>query len=347
MAASGEAKKDGSYPIKTAKDVENAVKDWNRSGGSASDKKHIIARAKAIGATDSLPDDWKPKKKSDKAGRAADLRKGLYDVSRLACILSELKWMQEGLAGEAAWEGDNSPAPDILQSLIEQLGKFLVALATEETNELSKPDDEADYEGDEYDIIELATKSLGFSGTKAIVNVLPAGPLKRALEKTGARHSKTDQGRVQKAHDTAKDAHDNAVELGADCNCAHGASDDADKHVHAGDLAKVSAENAALRKTLDELTPRIDAAVAKIEEQGKEIERLNAQPAAGGPVVNGTRTISKGQDGGMNASDADDPVTAFRKHLDTLPANQRALALMKMSLAQPMASAPDPQGRRA
>ena len=58
LADSGAARPDGSYPIKTATDVSNAVKDFGRSKGSAADKAHIVARAKAIGATDQLPADW-------------------------------------------------------------------------------------------------------------------------------------------------------------------------------------------------------------------------------------------------------------------------------------------------
>ena len=49
---------DGSYPIRSAKDVENAVLDYSRSGQKPDVKAHIIARAKAIGAENALPDDW-------------------------------------------------------------------------------------------------------------------------------------------------------------------------------------------------------------------------------------------------------------------------------------------------
>jgi hypothetical protein len=58
MAKKGEAKSDGSFPIHERGDVVNAVHDWGRAGATASDKAHIIARAKAIGAEDALPDDW-------------------------------------------------------------------------------------------------------------------------------------------------------------------------------------------------------------------------------------------------------------------------------------------------
>jgi len=64
-AEAGVAMPDGSYPIKSAKDVENAVRDYNRSGQKPDVKAHIIARAKAIGAESALPDDWT--KRSEKS----------------------------------------------------------------------------------------------------------------------------------------------------------------------------------------------------------------------------------------------------------------------------------------
>ena len=57
-AEEGVAMPDGSYPIRSAKDVANAVRDCCRSGEKADVKAHIVARAKAIGAEGALPDDW-------------------------------------------------------------------------------------------------------------------------------------------------------------------------------------------------------------------------------------------------------------------------------------------------
>ena len=58
-AEEGVAMPDGSYPIRSVKDVENAVRDYFRTGKKPDVKAHIIARAKAIGAESALPDDWK------------------------------------------------------------------------------------------------------------------------------------------------------------------------------------------------------------------------------------------------------------------------------------------------
>ncbi len=61
-ADAGEALPDGSFPIKTVADLKDAIDDVGRAKDSAKAKSHIIARAKALGATDQLPDDWGVKK---------------------------------------------------------------------------------------------------------------------------------------------------------------------------------------------------------------------------------------------------------------------------------------------
>lgn len=57
-AESGVAMPDGSFPIKTRQDLENAVHDIGRANDPEAAKKHIIARAKALGCMDILPADW-------------------------------------------------------------------------------------------------------------------------------------------------------------------------------------------------------------------------------------------------------------------------------------------------
>lgn len=58
MAKSGEAMPDGGYPIANVADLKNAIQSFGRGKGKAAIKKHIIARAKALNATDELPEDW-------------------------------------------------------------------------------------------------------------------------------------------------------------------------------------------------------------------------------------------------------------------------------------------------
>lgn len=58
MARKGHALPDGSFPIANASDLRNAIKAQGRAKNAAAAKRHIIKRAKALGATDLLPDGW-------------------------------------------------------------------------------------------------------------------------------------------------------------------------------------------------------------------------------------------------------------------------------------------------
>lgn len=57
-AGKGQAQKDGSFPIKNAQDLRNAIQAYGRSKNKAATKQHIIRRAKALGLTKQLPDGW-------------------------------------------------------------------------------------------------------------------------------------------------------------------------------------------------------------------------------------------------------------------------------------------------
>lgn len=59
LAKSGEAMPDGSFPIVTTEDLDNAIRAIGRASDSAAAKRHIVKRARALGAEDHLPDDWR------------------------------------------------------------------------------------------------------------------------------------------------------------------------------------------------------------------------------------------------------------------------------------------------
>jgi len=58
LAAKGHALPDGSYPIVTTEDLKNAIQAFGRAKNKAAAKRHIIKRARALGATNLLPEDW-------------------------------------------------------------------------------------------------------------------------------------------------------------------------------------------------------------------------------------------------------------------------------------------------
>lgn len=58
LAKTGAAEPDGSFPIRNAKDLQNAIDDFGRAGSKPADKAHIIDRAKALGLASKLPESW-------------------------------------------------------------------------------------------------------------------------------------------------------------------------------------------------------------------------------------------------------------------------------------------------
>lgn len=61
LAESGAAMPGGEFPIETKGDLENAIRAFGRAKDKAATKAHIISRAKALGASNLIPDSWSAK----------------------------------------------------------------------------------------------------------------------------------------------------------------------------------------------------------------------------------------------------------------------------------------------
>jgi hypothetical protein len=61
-ADKGQAMPDGSFPIANEGDLHNAIRAVGRAKSYKSAKAHIIRRAKSMGASDQLPEQWKVSK---------------------------------------------------------------------------------------------------------------------------------------------------------------------------------------------------------------------------------------------------------------------------------------------
>ena len=129
--------------------------------------------------------------------------------------------------------------------------------------------------------------------------------------KVGARNSKADLERIQRMHDTA-------VELGASCNgAAPGADDapDADDAEAGGEegsdamtaVLKAGGRNAILAKVAG-IAERMSALAKTVEEQGRLLQRLAAEPAP--PKYLAARAVEKAEDGRVDPTD-DAPKTAL------------------------------------
>ena len=62
LAESGQAMEDGSYPIVTVEDLRNAIQAVGRAKNYEAARRHIIRRARALGRTDLLPEEWSGQK---------------------------------------------------------------------------------------------------------------------------------------------------------------------------------------------------------------------------------------------------------------------------------------------
>lgn len=62
MAAAGVAMPDGSFPIRNRADLQNAIQSVGRASDYEAAKRHIMSRARALGLTNMLPEDWGTRK---------------------------------------------------------------------------------------------------------------------------------------------------------------------------------------------------------------------------------------------------------------------------------------------
>lgn len=81
------------------------------------------------------------------------IAKGMWQVSRLASILDDLRYLQQDSAWEATYEGDSSPVPAELKTAVTALAAVLVTMVTEEVAEAVASMEPA---GTVVEIVELA-----------------------------------------------------------------------------------------------------------------------------------------------------------------------------------------------
>lgn len=74
--------------------------------------------------------------------RAAVLKRGLYEVSDLACLLASAGYLQMWVEMEAEMEGDGSDIPAKFAAALKQLGQVLLEMTVEELGEMFEGDDE-------------------------------------------------------------------------------------------------------------------------------------------------------------------------------------------------------------
>lgn len=86
LADKGQALPDGSFPIANVSDLHNAIRAIGRAKNPTAAKAHIKRRARALGATDALPDGWGGGKSLTK--RVAELQARVTELSKTAEAIS-------------------------------------------------------------------------------------------------------------------------------------------------------------------------------------------------------------------------------------------------------------------
>jgi hypothetical protein len=293
MADKGQAMPDGSFPIANKEDLKNAIQAHGRAKDPEKAKAHIKTRAKALGATDQLPDDWKGGEKMLDASNIRKMMKdglvkGLYDVAQLVSVVQSLYALCQNAWYEKKSEGDDSMVPDALKKNVEGLVETLKEMVDEETAELLGAIDPAE----KVDAMNLFTR----------------------LAKVGARNSKDDMGRIQKVHDLTN-------ELGAACGGM------ADKlHDEKGALGLDKASGNAFEKAITSAVAKATSGIREELTKAQEtIKKLSDMPAPSTVVL---RAVGKGHDFGsgdtkiggdkevtpvMKDGKVDDSATAIKK----------------------------------
>lgn len=293
-----------STDAKTKSHVRNALARFNQTKGIPADEKakvkaKIVAAAKKHGIEVSDEADKAMKSWVDgevnalieKTAEKKGLKKGMYEVSRLADLLQSLAYIRVSTEYEREREGDESTLPEDLQEELESLAECFLAMAQEESTELTEAADQA-----------------GKTGGPLYMSDKTAG-LEKAARKSVAEHAKTMKAsisdhcdKVTKAMSEHKDAMCSHVDklckiLGAE---ETGEKGDAPNSI---DPTKEGTENtlktaiASLQKTVEDLKkgPAATPAAQTTEQyvslgktaDGVEVFKKVAPAAAAAPAVTG------------------------------------------------------------
>ncbi|WP_271024969.1 HK97 family phage prohead protease [Rhizobium sp. RCAM05973] len=310
-AKDGHALPDGSFPIDSVSDLENAIQAYGRAKNKVQAKRHIIRRAKALGATDKLPDGWAGSTK--KAEGEGDLSKAL-SLECVADMLQLLAWMdrmEDSYEAGYFWPEAVIPSDEMKT----RFGSLLVEFG--------------DLIAESLDMV------LGSIGEEEATEAMQRGEMVLDLVKAGARHSRSDIADLQAAHDAL-------VKLGADCGMEkHEGAGDLAKTDEPTDLSKALEDKALLQKAydlvvskLDEIIPTITELAKSKDEMAKEIEILKAQPMpakTAGPMAVSKETDTIGSTAEPVLSKAE-----AKRMFDELPPEDRAIALIKVARENPI-----------
>ncbi|NTG73294.1 hypothetical protein G6M02_08125 [Agrobacterium rhizogenes] len=314
-AKDGHALPDGSFPIDSVSDLENAVQAYGRAKNKARAKRHIIRRAKALGATDKLPDGWAGSTKKAEGEGGLSKALSLECVADMLHLLAWMDRMEDSYEAGYFWPEAVIPSDEMKT----RFGSLLVEFG--------------DLIADSLDMV------LGSMGDEEASEAIQRGDLIMGIVKAGARHSSADMADLQAAHDAL-------VKLGADCVVEkHEEGSGIAKVEPSDDLAKALDANAMLEKRhelimskVDEILPLVKSLREDKEALEKRIKELEDKPMPAKTA--GIMAVSKETDTIGSAAEPVFSKADAEKMLESMSPEDRAIALIKISRGNPLQMAP-------
>lgn len=141
MAGNGEAMPDGSYPIADREDLANAIHAVGR-GGAAHDaiRRHIEARAKALGATSEIPDTWAADGSLKKDADMDETSDDLMDPTVVLAEPDEDAPGDPGTPGSPAWEAIDAATARKWTAILSRAKSALAVMSDREMLEAATAD---------------------------------------------------------------------------------------------------------------------------------------------------------------------------------------------------------------
>lgn len=325
-AKEGVAMKDGGYPIPDKAALKDAIDAFGRAKNKAATKRHIIKRAKALDATDELPEDWrgstKGKKEKDTkktilvAGAKGAVTKNMFFVQGIVGLLAQLEQWEEDYEYLTRWGAADPEREELCREFGTVLVNFadLVAAILDHAVNAITAEEEAEAGEKVEDVMERGATIIGLLKFAAAT----------VLAKAGARHSKGDMELLNKAHDTL-------VELGAECKGGEEEDGETEK------MAKLSAQVTTVSAERDALVKQFGDLVPLLKDISERVIRIEAQPA----VIPPRALLSIGKNGEAVPLGGDNPMSGldvdkFLDGLDDAKLKNLAQGLIKRAQQNPI-----------
>jgi len=265
---------------------------------------------------------------ADKAAPVQDLKKGLYDVARLANLIQELTWLQQSNAWEAEYEKDGSTVPAQLKEGIVAICEALKNMVAEETAELFPAED----------VIEVIEKGISLDGLAKMLTGANAETLEKASKEQKAHLSAIadHHGAMQKCMDSIGKC---LKAMGCDTDAATLKEDDgADSEVTKMAKAAGMTPDDLLARALafEGLSKKFEAVAPAIETLTKRIEKVERVPAPSKGIVNTALVKRNGNEGISSPVDVVNQQLATGAYSPEQSNEMMAKALMADALQKPV-----------